>query len=149
MLLSISSAVIIEAHLEEGYDAEHGLNKQRNDNSYDGRLDDCVEEFAPDANRGVDDEYDKKHNLNKKRNSETHPICTEVCSEKIETIAHPVCTDTCSKTLEKVEQAAEQRAQVKEEIGEIKAELKKDILAMEEAQPAEVIEVKVQEAQMG
>jgi len=157
MLLS-TSAVIMQARehsyeSEDSYDSEQdrdvkrGLDKKRNDNSYDGRLDDCKEEFAHDENRGVDDEYDKKHNLNKKRNSKTHPICTEVCAEKIETVDHPVCTESCSKTIEIVAQApviteanAADRDQLKAEIAELKAEIKEDDTVMNE----EVAQVKVQ-----
>ena len=151
-MLLTTSAVIMQAHedsydIEQDRDIERGLDKKRNDNSYDGRLDDCQEEFAHDANRGVDDAYDKAHNLNKKRNSKTHPICTEVCAEKVETIAHPVCAESCSKTLEIVAQApvmkeanAADRDQLKAEIAELKAEIKVDDAAMEE----ELAVVKVQ-----
>jgi len=141
---SPADVVAIQSRHEDNYDAEHGLNKKRNDNTYDGSKDACEGQYLfVDDNY---DTYDEVHHLNKKRNSETHPICTQVCAEKVETIAHPVCAESCSKTLEIVTQApatdaakAAERAQIKEEIGEIKAEIREDIAAMkEEAQPAQV-----------
>ena len=74
MLLS-TSAVIMQAkqvklyEVQDEYDAEHNLNKQRDSYIYDGSHDACDGEFE------TDDTYDQEHHLNKKRNSETHCLC--------------------------------------------------------------------------
>ena len=71
MLLS-TSAIMMQAHNHDDYDAIHNLNKKRNDNLYDGS-DGCGEgyyEFIDDGH----DTYDEIHHLDKTRNSDTHPI---------------------------------------------------------------------------
>jgi hypothetical protein len=72
MLIS-TSAVIMQATCRDDYDATHHLDKQRNNNTYDGSGDACEGQFR------TDDSYDQRHRLNKKRNSKTHPVCSSCC----------------------------------------------------------------------
>jgi len=138
MLLS-TSGIIMHAHFEEGYDQEHGLDKKRNDNTYDGSLDACQGQgFEHDKNRGVDDKFDKEHNLNKKRNSDTHPVCNAQCQEEIlaleqEPARMPVMIEKemplQDLSLEKIMLEEEQaKKEIKKEIKDLKAE----IMALEE-----------------
>ena len=77
-------------HDSDDFDQVHGLNKKRNDNTYDGSQDCCDGNY-----KFVDDgydTYDEIHHLNKKRNSDAHPVCSKSCGKQADGQA------TCSKT---------------------------------------------------